>query len=63
MTFIAKVRVVLVCAGLVVLTSMVVACAKEANSARVAAAIENATSVAPPASVDDFARAAANYWR
>ena len=63
MTFIAKVRVVLACAGLVVLTSMVVARAKEARSARVAAVIENATRVSPPASAEDFVRAAANYWR
>ena len=63
MTFIAKVRVVLVCAALVLLMSMVVARAKEARSARAAAAIENATRVSSPASVDDFARAAANYWR
>jgi hypothetical protein len=64
MTVIARVRVVLVCAGLVMLlTSMVVARAKEARSARAAAAIENATRVSPPASAEEFARAAANYWR
>jgi len=63
MTVIAKVRVVLVCVALVMLMSMVVARAKEARSARVAAAIENATRMLSPASVDDFARAAANYWR
>ena len=63
MTFIAKVRVVLVCAGLVVLTSMVVARAKEATNAHAAAAIEKATRMAPTASVEDFMSAAARYWR
>ena len=63
MTFIAKVRVALVCAGIVVFASMVVARAKEAKCARVVAASESATRVSPHTSLADFARVAEHYWR
>ena len=63
MTFIAKVRVALVCAGIVVFASMVVARAKEAKSARVVAASESATRVSPHTSLADFASVAEHYWR
>ncbi len=63
MTFIAKVRVALVCAGIVVFASMVVARAKEARSARVTAASESATRVSPHSSLGDFVSVAEHYWR
>ena len=63
MTFTAKLRVVLMCVGLLVLMSMVVARAKEATNLRAAVAIENATRPSPAASIEDFTSAAAQYWR
>ncbi len=63
MTSIARIRIVLACAAIVVFTSMVVARAKEAKTARVAAASENAARVSPHTSLADFAAAAEHYWR
>ena len=63
MTFIAKVRVALVCAGIVVFASMVVARAKEAKTARLTAVSESATRVSPHTSLADFASVAEHYWR
>ncbi len=63
MTVIAKVRFVLVWAGIIVLTSMIVARAEDARTERAAAAIENAGRASPVATSEDFARAAEHYWR
>ena len=63
MTVIARVRVALVCVGIVVFASMVVARAKEAKSARVAAASENARLMFSAVSLSDFPSVAEHFWR